>query len=328
MLGRGCWVRGLTSLALASCTVDGRTPDVGANGGASGAAAGSSGAGAGSSGAGAGSSGAAGSSNGSPSTDLTAGSGGSTGQGECSDAADAGCTCLSDGGLSCPVGSTPCSGCSIEGDCVAAGVTAAGQSCLVCDPARSSSAWSDNDAVDCEDGQFCTVDDSCLGGVCVAGAPRTCPTNEMCSNDACVPLPQPFVCEDADPAAPFPVAVRVTGPAPEPEGGNIVEGTYTMTQVRLFGDFTSVRGEGLVLRGNFVHRNSTTYLVSSGAALTGVRQIGTFTTTGTALAVDTENCGIAGSVPAIWGYTASPTQLELFKQDFGFLSIETYLRQP
>jgi len=44
--------------------------------------------------------------------------------------------------------------------------------------------------------------------------------------------------------------------------------------------------------------------------------------------VDTENCAIAGSIPSIWGYTASPTQLELFKQDFGFLTIETYLRQP
>jgi hypothetical protein len=319
MLGTGGSVVVLACLAPAGCAVDGRTLGV-ADGGAGGTLGGTGGS--------SGSAGSAGSAAGSPSMGGTAGTGGSTAPGDCSNGADAGCTCLADGGLSCPVLTPGCTGCSIEGSCVALGATATDQPCLVCDPARSSSAWSDNDGAACEDAQFCTVEDSCLGGVCLAGRLRTCPTDEVCSNDACVPVPQPFVCEDADPAAPFPVAVRDTGPAPEPEGGNIVEGTYTMTRVRLFGDFTSVRGEGLVLRGNFVHRNSTTYLASSGAALTGVRQIGTFTTTGTALAVDTENCGIAGSLPSIWGYTASGTQLELFKQDSGFLTVETYLLQP
>ncbi|HKO92207.1 MAG TPA: hypothetical protein VJU61_13680 [Polyangiaceae bacterium] len=326
-LGRGCLLLGLLCLAPSSCAIDSRSPDVGAVGGTSGAsgASGTSGT-SGTSGASAGSSGSAGSTGGS-SADPGPGLGGSTAHTDCSNENDAGCSCLADGGRSCPT-DAGCSGCSIEGDCVAAGVTAAEQPCLICDPARSTTAWSNNDGVSCEDGQFCTVEDICQDGVCLAGQPRICPADEACSNDACVPVPQPFTCDDTAPAAPFPVAVRDTGTAPEPEGGTIVEGTYTMTRVRLFGDFTSVRGEGLVLRGNYVHRNSTTYLASSGAALTGVRQLGTFTTTGTALAVDTENCGIAGSSPSIWGYTASATQLELFKQDFGFLTVETYLRQP
>lgn len=40
------------------------------------------------------------------------------------------------------------------------------------------------DGTTCDDGQFCTVDDTCQGGVCT-GKPRSCDDGEICTSDSC-----------------------------------------------------------------------------------------------------------------------------------------------
>jgi hypothetical protein len=118
-----------------------------------------------------------------------------------------------------------------------------------------------------------------------------------------------------------------TGSLPTATGGTITPGLYVLTRVQFFGAFTSVPGEGLEFRaGGFFNRNHTTFLASSGAALTGFHQIGLFSTAGTSLSVETNNCNIAGAGREIWGYTATPTQLTLIKTQTP-VSVETYLRQ-
>jgi len=41
------------------------------------------------------------------------------------------------------------------------------------------------DGTPCDDGQFCTVDDVCTGGVCVGGGPNSCDDANDCTEDSC-----------------------------------------------------------------------------------------------------------------------------------------------
>lgn len=59
----------------------------------------------------------------------------------------------------------PCPGCAIDGNCEGAGVIHPANPCLACDPSRAADAWSPHEGA-CDDGKTCTVDDSCLDGVC------------------------------------------------------------------------------------------------------------------------------------------------------------------
>ncbi len=57
----------------------------------------------------------------------------------------------------------------------------------------------------CNDGTACTVDDQCVAGVCVPGAPLICNDGASCTIDVCFPglgclfVPQPGPCDDGDP---------------------------------------------------------------------------------------------------------------------------------
>lgn len=73
-----------------------------------------------------------------------------------------------------------CSGCLIEGQCVAPQALAADNPCQICDPTRDAAGWSSNDRVSCEDGLFCTTGDVCAGGQCTA-APRVCDDGVACN---------------------------------------------------------------------------------------------------------------------------------------------------
>ncbi|HVZ36171.1 MAG TPA: hypothetical protein VG963_27275, partial [Polyangiaceae bacterium] len=106
--------------------------------------------------------------------------------------ADAGSTACVAGTPGC----SPCAGCTINGDCVAAGTPLPGNACLICDPARNSVGYSPNTAAACGDGPSeCSAQDTCsplgqcvpndsadgthcgasgAGSFCVAGQCTTC----------------------------------------------------------------------------------------------------------------------------------------------------------
>ncbi|MGE0872297.1 MAG: glycine-rich protein [Kofleriaceae bacterium] len=75
----------------------------------------------------------------------------------------------------------PCSaGCTIDGVCYPSGVTNPANDCQVCDAAASATAWSNADGTTCDDGSFCTTNDTCSAGVC-AGVARDCSDGVACN---------------------------------------------------------------------------------------------------------------------------------------------------
>ncbi len=73
-----------------------------------------------------------------------------------------------------------CMGCVVGGVCYGNGQLDPLNPCRVCDPGRSTTAFSDNDGATCDDGQFCTVDDRCSAGMC-AGTSRSCDDGVACN---------------------------------------------------------------------------------------------------------------------------------------------------
>lgn len=78
------------------------------------------------------------------------------------------------------VGIDICPGCLVSDDCIALGEVNPDNPCEVCDPTRAATGWSSNDGAACDDGLFCTIDDSCSGRSC-SGAPRVCEDGVACN---------------------------------------------------------------------------------------------------------------------------------------------------
>ena len=74
---------------------------------------------------------------------------------------------------------TTCTGCVIDGVCYGEDQTDPLEVCRLCDPDLSATAWSDNDGVACDDGDFCNGTDSCDGGTCSLS------TGDPCAGDRC-----------------------------------------------------------------------------------------------------------------------------------------------
>jgi hypothetical protein len=73
-----------------------------------------------------------------------------------------------------------CAGCVIGGTCFPPGSTSGG--CLVCDPARSTTAWSNQaDGTSCDDRLYCTIADRCVSGMCTGGGARGCADAYACN---------------------------------------------------------------------------------------------------------------------------------------------------
>ncbi|MET0341108.1 MAG: hypothetical protein ABW252_08895 [Polyangiales bacterium] len=81
---------------------------------------------------------------------------------------------------------TPSSGCVINGACAAPGSDDPSNPCRSCNPALSTTAYSNKSAgASCADGLFCTVGDACDGlGRCASTA-RDCDDNLTCTRDTC-----------------------------------------------------------------------------------------------------------------------------------------------
>ncbi|MBM4373167.1 MAG: hypothetical protein FJ098_16045, partial [Deltaproteobacteria bacterium] len=144
------------------------------------------------------------------------------GAGEDLAAADAG----EDGGVICPGGKLcdddlPCTRdlcredgacdhelrpgfCLIDGACLEDGEESPEEACLECITAVATEAWTPDDTNGCDDGDPCTVQDRCEGGLCT-GTPVACPgdgnpcTAAACQQGACSQVPVDGPCDDGDP---------------------------------------------------------------------------------------------------------------------------------
>ena len=75
--------------------------------------------------------------------------------------------------------------CAIDGACFPNGTTNPLNECETCDAATSTTAWSPRTGVTCDDGAFCTINDTCDStGTCVAD-PNPCDDGNTCTADTC-----------------------------------------------------------------------------------------------------------------------------------------------
>ena len=71
-------------------------------------------------------------------------------------------------------------GCLVDGSCYPSGAANPTNPCEICDATLATDAFSPNDGARCDDGAFCTVDDTCEAGVC-GGAYRDCDDGIACN---------------------------------------------------------------------------------------------------------------------------------------------------
>jgi len=76
--------------------------------------------------------------------------------------------------------------CLVDGQCWATGMTRPGNACLWCRPEVSDSQWTPRNGVLCDDGDLCTVGETCQDGVCGGGIVRDCTDDLACTEDYCL----------------------------------------------------------------------------------------------------------------------------------------------
>jgi hypothetical protein len=85
-----------------------------------------------------------------------------------------------DGDIGASAADVACPGCSLSGSCIAIGAQNQDNPCQVCDPQRDTASWSSNDGAVCDDGLFCTVEDTCRDSTC-GGVARVCEDGVSCN---------------------------------------------------------------------------------------------------------------------------------------------------
>jgi len=84
--------------------------------------------------------------------------------------------------------------CAIAGKCIGSGTVNPNNSCQMCEPWTSSSAWTNDNNKSCDDNTLCTHTDQCQGGKC-AGTAYTCDDKLSCTADVCTgKAPAPAGC--------------------------------------------------------------------------------------------------------------------------------------
>ncbi len=73
-----------------------------------------------------------------------------------------------------------CAGCVVDDICYGDGQVNPVNLCFICDIDISTTDWSYNDGASCDDGAFCTLNDSCLSGAC-DGEPNDCDDGFFCN---------------------------------------------------------------------------------------------------------------------------------------------------
>ncbi len=94
--------------------------------------------------------------------------------------------------------------CLIDGACYEDGDPNLLNPCEACIAPSSNTAWTPTDSVPCDDEDFCTISDVCVGGSCVGLLPRPCDDENFCTDDdchadkGCVHTPNERPCSDGD----------------------------------------------------------------------------------------------------------------------------------
>lgn len=78
--------------------------------------------------------------------------------------------------------------CCVPGyECVSHGTIESAPGCRVCNTEISNISWSPRHGASCDDGDKCTLNDTCDDFTCVPGPPRTCSDGSVCTIDTCDP---------------------------------------------------------------------------------------------------------------------------------------------
>ncbi|MBU1221708.1 IPT/TIG domain-containing protein [Myxococcota bacterium] len=88
------------------------------------------------------------------------------------------------GGAMCDIATDSClfacNGCIINEICYGHGSINLLNTCQICDMSQNSVGWTDRDGASCDDGLFCTINDTCSSGVC-QGSARPCDDGISCN---------------------------------------------------------------------------------------------------------------------------------------------------
>lgn len=124
---------------------------------------------------------------------------------------------------------------------------------------------------------------------------------------------------------PKPTTARSMDTPPLPMGGPITDGRYVLKDVVFYEDQFSYSRATLDIRNNWFHRLYSVYNLSDDP-LSGYEEIGTYATTGGAMALDVWLCGSTTKVPYLWRFTATPTAIKIFTdaQQGGIGTVQTY----
>ena len=119
--------------------------------------------------------------------------------------------CVEQGGsLVCDNSQPTPNACAIGGECFPDGAENPANTCLVCDSAAAADEWSEKaPSKPCNDGDLCTISDTCVDGAC-AGVAVDCDDGTVCTDDSCddasgicAHVPADEACDDGDPCTKF-----------------------------------------------------------------------------------------------------------------------------
>lgn len=164
------------------------------------------------------------------------------------------------------------------------------------------------------------------GGVSTSGSSSSGESGAAGSGGTGEPPSEPFACGAPLPPVTFPVVITSTAVPPQPAGGELTDGVYVLEQVTIYGTYSSVPGDVFELRGGYLHHQHTTFS-KAGSGLAGYEEVGSYATTGGAMAIDLAACNI-GKGFSLWKFTAMGDRVQLFTSESSTTWVQTFKRLP
>ena len=225
--------------------------------------------------------------------------------------------------------------CSIDGQSVAQGATNPANSCEICDPRRSATAWSANDGMACDDGLFCNGSDACAGGTCSDHAGDACASNLACIESEARCLAGVFVSETGNDSnagtMDAPKATLGAGIAAAGAAGSAVfvsRGSYAesvTTPVSLYGGFSpddwsrDTSGNATTIGGSVILAASAKSKSGDPVALDGFTVVGGAGTVVAAVTIEAPLAVLRDN--AVVGGTGSDVSYGVLQQSASFASV-------